>query len=110
MKAIFCTCNVKWRIFFNADNYGRGMRMDMSRGDGNKRRLPRNDPEPPSKNTPPPAQPAPATSTRTDTEIDDKPIPDDLSEISDDPDDILNREDVSCVMVIKLFVLILLHY
>lgn len=62
--------------------------------DGNKRRMPRSDPEPPSKNTPPPSQPTAATSTRTPAENDDKPIPDDLSEISDDPDDILNREDV----------------
>lgn len=35
---------------------------------------------------PPPAHSAP--------EMEDPPIPDDLSEISDDPDEILNRDDV----------------
>lgn len=69
------------------------MRMDMGRGD--KRRGPRNDPEPSAKETPPPTQVAPIAPPRQEPEIDDKPIPDDLSEISDDPDDILNREDVS---------------
>ncbi|XP_028166734.1 zinc finger CCCH domain-containing protein 13-like isoform X1 [Ostrinia furnacalis] len=76
------------------EDYGRGMRMDVGRGDGNKRRMPRNDPDPPSKNTPPPAQSATVTS-RPEADVDDKPIPDDLSEISDDPDDILNREDMA---------------
>lgn len=74
------------------DEYGRGMRMDL-RGDGNKRRPQRNEPEPTAKDTAP-IPSAPANTSRTETEIDDKPIPDDLSEISDDPDDILNREDM----------------
>lgn len=74
------------------DNYGRGMRMDHKR-----RGPPRNDPVAPEKQTPSPALPAAAAPAKTETnaETDDKPIPDDLSEISDDPDDILNREDVS---------------
>lgn len=80
-------------ILFSED-YGRGMRMDLNRGD-NKRRGPRNEPEPAAKETPPPAQTPSATAPRPEAEVDDKPIPDDLSEISDDPDDILNREDVS---------------
>lgn len=75
------------------DDYGRGMRMDLGRGEGNKRRGARNEPEPPAKETPPPAQ-AVSAPPRQETDVDDKPIPDDLSEISDDPDDILNREDV----------------
>lgn len=70
--------------------------MDLARGDGNKRRAPRNEPEQTAKETPPPATQAPTTAPpRPEAEVDDKPIPDDLSEISDDPDDILNREDVS---------------
>lgn len=82
------------------ENYGRGMRMEHKR-----RGPPRNEPPPAEKQTLSPAQPAaaavrPATApVRSDAgagaEVDDKPIPDDLSEISDDPDDILNREDVS---------------
>lgn len=71
------------------------MRMDLGRGDGNKRRGPRNEPEPPPKDTPPPAQTPAVATARQETEVDEKPIPDDLSEISDDPDDILDREDVS---------------
>lgn len=97
------------------ENYGRGMRMEHKR-----RGAPRNEPPPVvEKPIPTPAQPtaaaaaatatavaAAATTTaavaatapaRLDPEADDKPIPDDLSEISDDPDDILNREDVSNV-------------
>ncbi|KAL4712841.1 hypothetical protein ACJJTC_011911 [Scirpophaga incertulas] len=74
------------------EDYSRGIRMD-SRGDGNKRRGPRNDSEVPPKETQPaPAQMA-ATTSRQETE--ENPIPDDLSEISDDPDDILNREDMA---------------
>ncbi|XP_047041687.1 uncharacterized protein DDB_G0284459-like isoform X3 [Helicoverpa zea] len=76
-------------------DYGRGMRMDLARGDGNKRRAPRPDPEPPAKETPPASQTTSTAPPRQDAEIDDKPIPDDLSEISDDPDDILNREDMA---------------
>ncbi|KAH9639873.1 hypothetical protein HF086_015724 [Spodoptera exigua] len=75
------------------DDYGRGMRMDLARGDGNKRRAPRNEPEPTAKETPPATQAPPTAPPRPEAEVDDKPIPDDLSEISDDPDDILNRED-----------------
>lgn len=71
------------------------MRMDLARGDGNKRRAPRNEPEQTAKEIPPATQTAPTAPPRQEAEIDDKPIPDDLSEISDDPDDILNREDVS---------------
>ncbi|XP_013182926.2 zinc finger CCCH domain-containing protein 13 [Amyelois transitella] len=74
------------------DDYNR-MRMDMGRGDG-KRRMARNEPpEAAVKHTPPPAQTA-AAPARTDTDVEDKPIPDDLSEISDDPDDILERDDM----------------
>ncbi|KAM3964594.1 LOW QUALITY PROTEIN: uncharacterized protein ACR2FA_000981 [Aphomia sociella] len=77
------------------DEYGR-MRMDLGRGDGNKRRQPRIEPEPPAKETPPPPpQPAVTAPARQETEADDKTIPDDLSEISDDPDDILEREDMA---------------
>lgn len=68
------------------------MRMDM-RGESNKRRPPRNEPDSTQKDIPTTSQPAPAAAPRAD-EVDDKAIPDDLSEISDDPDDILNREDV----------------
>lgn len=60
----------------------------------NKRRPARAEAEPAAKETPPPA-PAPAAPGK-EPEPDD-PIPDDLSEISDDPDDILNREDVSAI-------------
>lgn len=70
--------------------------MDMR--EGNKRRPPRNEPEAAAKEPAPAAQSAQAAAVvppRTDADVDDKPIPDDLSEISDDPDDILNREDVS---------------
>ncbi|XP_037301570.1 zinc finger CCCH domain-containing protein 13-like [Manduca sexta] len=74
------------------DDYGRGVRMDMSRGDGKRRG--RNELEPSAKETPPPVQAA-SIPSRQDIDIDDKPIPDDLSEISDDPDDILNREDMA---------------
>lgn len=63
--------------------------MDLA----NKRRPPRNDPQTAEKQTPSPAQPA-AAPPRQETDVEDKPIPDDLSEISDDPDDILDREDV----------------
>ncbi|CAH0700417.1 unnamed protein product [Spodoptera exigua] len=77
------------------DDYGRGMRMDLARGDGNKRRAPRNEPEPTAKETPPATQAPPTAPPRPEAEVDDKPIPDDLSEISDDPDDILNREDMA---------------
>ncbi|XP_049879549.1 zinc finger CCCH domain-containing protein 13-like [Pectinophora gossypiella] len=68
------------------DDY-RGMRMR------NDRRGPRNEASPAAKETPPPAQTATAP-PRQEAEVDDKPIPDDLSEISDDPDDILNRDDM----------------
>lgn len=72
------------------DEYGRGMRLDVDRGD--KRRNVRNEPDQSSKDT---GHPQTSTaSTRQETEIEEKPIPDDLSEISDDPDDILNREDM----------------
>lgn len=73
--------------------------MDLARGDGNKRRPPRNEPEQTAKETPTATQTAPAAPSRQEAEIEDKPIPDDLSEISDDPDDILNREDVSYPVV-----------
>lgn len=90
-----------WYKFVISDDYGRGMRMDLARGDGNKRRAPRNEPEQTAKETPPPATQAPTTAPpRPEAEVDDKPIPDDLSEISDDPDDILNREDVSQFILI----------
>ena len=71
------------------------MRMDLARGEANKRRPPRNEPEQIPKETPPATQTATTAPPRQEAEVDDKPIPDDLSEISDDPDDILNREDVS---------------
>lgn len=77
------------------------MRMDLVRGEGGKRRAPRNEPEQTVKETPPSTQTASSAPPRSEAEVDDKPIPDDLSEISDDPDDILNREDVSkevCVL------------
>ncbi|XP_037976761.2 zinc finger CCCH domain-containing protein 13 isoform X1 [Plutella xylostella] len=72
------------------NEYNRGVRMD-SRTD-NKRRPARAEAEPAAKETPPPA-PAPAAPGK-EPEPDD-PVPDDLSEISDDPDDILNREDMA---------------
>lgn len=77
------------------EEYGRSMRIDVSRGDVNKRRPIRNESEPATKETPPPVQPS-ATTPRQENEIEDKDksIPDDLSEISDDPDDILNQEDM----------------
>ncbi|XP_045511339.1 fl(2)d-associated complex component-like isoform X2 [Colias croceus] len=71
------------------DDYNRGMRMDHGRNDNNKRR-PRNETEV-SKDI---AAQAPTASAHEETEVDDKPIPDDLSEISDDPDDILERDDM----------------
>lgn len=70
-------------------DYGRGMRMDM-----NRRGQRSEAPAPPAEKEAPPPTSAPVAPVRADTD-DDKPIPDDLSEISDDPDDILNREDVS---------------
>lgn len=77
------------------------MRMDVVRGEGNKRgRAPRNEAEQTAKETPPPPQTTSTAPPRPDADIDDKPIPDDLSEISDDPDDILNREDVSVCLII----------
>lgn len=94
----FTLCSRQSKIIFVtiSDEYGRGMRMDL-RGEGNKRRPPRNEPEQSAKETPPSTQTAPAAAPRPEVEVDDKPIPDDLSEISDDPDDILNREDVSII-------------
>lgn len=71
------------------------MRMELGRNDSSKRRGQRNDPEPTVKESLPPAASATAPSTQEETEVEDKPVPDDLSEISDDPDDILEREDVS---------------
>lgn len=65
--------------------------MEMNRND--KRRGARSELESNPKETPPSTQPQ-APPPRQEAEVDDKPIPDDLSEISDDPDDILNREDV----------------
>lgn len=77
------------------DEYGGRMRMDLNRGDGNKRRVARVESDTPAKETASPApQPVVVAPARQDTENDDKPIPDDLSEISDDPDDILEREDM----------------
>ncbi|XP_063376543.1 zinc finger CCCH domain-containing protein 13-like [Cydia fagiglandana] len=64
------------------DDYNRGMRMDMR----DKRRPQRLEPEAGAKEA--------AAAAPRDADADDKPIPDDLSEISDDPDDILNREDM----------------
>lgn len=69
--------------------------MDLLRGEGGKRRGPRNEPEQTVKEAPPSTQTTSSVPPRSEAEVDDKPIPDDLSEISDDPDDILNREDVS---------------
>lgn len=77
--------------------------MDHGRND-NKRRAPRNEPEPSVKESIPAAQSVNAPPEETD--VDDKPIPDDLSEISDDPDDILEREDVSCVDFMKWLMII----
>lgn len=90
------------------DNYGRGMRMDHKR-----RGAPRTEPPAAEKQAPPAAPPAAAppaapalaaapapAAPRADPADDDKPIPDDLSEISDDPDDILNREDVSSLRTV----------
>lgn len=73
------------------------MRMDHGRNDGSKRRAPRNETEPVAKETPPPVQPAPAAPPE-EIDGDEKPVADGLSEISDDPDDILEREDVSAVL------------
>ncbi|CAH0726056.1 unnamed protein product, partial [Brenthis ino] len=70
------------------DDYNRG-RMDHGRNENNKRRAPRNETE--TKEAPPSTQVAAASE---EPEADDKPIPDDLSEISDDPDDILDRDDM----------------
>ncbi|XP_061707488.1 zinc finger CCCH domain-containing protein 13-like [Cydia pomonella] len=66
------------------DDYNRGMRMDMR----DKRRPQRTEPEAGAKEA--------AGAAPRDADADDKPVPvpDDLSEISDDPDDILNREDM----------------
>ncbi|CAG4998089.1 unnamed protein product [Parnassius apollo] len=75
------------------DDYNRGMRMDHGRNDNNKRRGLRTEPETAVKETPPPVQPA-AVSSHEEVEVEDKPVPDDLSEISDDPDDILERDDM----------------
>lgn len=72
------------------DDYTRG-RMDHGRNDPNKRRAPRNETET-KEAVPSTSQP---TVTAEDQEADDKPIPDDLSEISDDPDDILDRDDMA---------------
>ncbi|KPJ12285.1 Zinc finger CCCH domain-containing protein 13 [Papilio machaon] len=76
------------------EDFNRGMRMDLGRNDSSKRRGPRNEPEPIVKETLPPVASASAPSTQEETEVEDKPVPDDLSEISDDPDDILEREDM----------------
>lgn len=75
--------------------------MDHGRNDPNKRRAPRNETET-KEAVPSTSQP---TVTAEDQEADDKPIPDDLSEISDDPDDILDRDDVICNynLIITLF-------
>ncbi|XP_050670430.1 uncharacterized protein DDB_G0284459-like isoform X1 [Leptidea sinapis] len=72
------------------DDYNRGARMDHGRNDGNKRRGPRNEQEPVKEI----AAQAVTTAVTEEADIDEKPIPDDLSEISDDPDDILEREDM----------------
>ncbi|CAH2067198.1 unnamed protein product, partial [Iphiclides podalirius] len=76
------------------DDYNRGMRMDLGRNDVSKRRGPRNEPETVVKETPPPVQPAPAAPPPEEVDVEEKAVPDDLSEISDDPDDILEREDM----------------
>lgn len=72
------------------DDYGRGMRMDMGRVD---KRRPQPRPEPEILQEPVSVPPQTVLQNRQEPE-DEKPIPDDLSEISDDPDDILNREDM----------------
>ncbi|XP_023941530.2 zinc finger CCCH domain-containing protein 13 [Bicyclus anynana] len=72
------------------DDYNRGGRMDQGRND--KRRAPRNETET-AKDSAPTTQTAPVAQT-DEQDGDEKPIPDDLSEISDDPDDILEREDM----------------
>ncbi|OWR44339.1 hypothetical protein KGM_211150 [Danaus plexippus plexippus] len=74
------------------DDYNRGGRMDHGRNDGNVRRAQRTETDT-SKETPT-AAPTTATVQSEEVENEDKPIPDDLSEISDDPDDILEREDM----------------
>ncbi|XP_068621669.1 fl(2)d-associated complex component-like isoform X2 [Battus philenor] len=76
------------------DDYNRGMRMDLSRSDSNKRRGPRNESETVVKETLPTVQPTVTAPAQEEAEVEDKPVPDDLSEISDDPDDILEREDM----------------
>ncbi|CAK1550123.1 unnamed protein product [Leptosia nina] len=72
------------------EDYNRGMRIDHVRNES-KRRGGRTEPEA-GKDLP--AQVPTAAPTHDDAEVDDKPIPDDLSEISDDPDDILERDDM----------------
>lgn len=86
------------------------MRMDAGKADNNKRRPQRTETEP-VKDAPPVVSPqsVPVTVTRVETEGDDNPIPDDLSEISDDPDDILNREDVS-ILFKRLVVYVVMSY
>ncbi|XP_041970188.1 zinc finger CCCH domain-containing protein 13-like [Aricia agestis] len=75
------------------DDYGRGGRLDHNRSEGNKRRAPRNESQDTSTKEAPSATHNATMSEDQDEE--DKPIPDDLSEISDDPDDILEREDMA---------------
>lgn len=77
--------------------------MDHGRNE-NKRRAPRNETE--TKEAPPSTQVAAASE---EPEADDKPIPDDLSEISDDPDDILDRDDVIFLIMIFCNGLVLLY-
>lgn len=72
--------------------------MDHGRNEGNKRRAPRNETET-TKELVAPSTQATATAPPEEQEADDKPIPDDLSEISDDPDDILEREDVRFIHI-----------